>query len=144
MSDEGSVAITFEPGIIKSDILRLSIKTLCRRAHTLQITTTDVLACATVAELQALAKARYRTLAKRYHPDAEQGRPPRLFGGQRPLTGRTFRQLTGAYEYLMELPSWQSISPDYWAPIPDYPVPGALERRPLNLTGGWQEVPYGW
>ena len=135
---------THPPAQPRSSILQVSVKLLCRRAHTLQISTHDVLACSLVAELQQLAKRQYHVLARQYHPDTvrgPQGMHPRPSDTRTP--GATFRKIQRAYAWIMGLPSWQSLNPWYWGTVPDIPLPGSLARKPIALGPGWQCITAG-
>lgn len=69
---------------------------LRRRAATLRISASAFDACETVGALQHVAKAQFRVLAKRYHPD---------HSPMTPHIGHTFRRVAAAYSYLMALPA---------------------------------------
>lgn len=121
------------PAISRGTVCQVSFKLLCRRCHTLQITTAAVAACPLVEDVQRLAKQQYHALARRSNPDT----CTTYSGNGR--QGLTFRRIASAYAWIMGLPGWQSIDPYYWAPIAEAPLPMALERRSLALGPGWQE-----
>ncbi len=76
-----------------------SWRVLRRRLGTLQITAQDLEGLATFGALQRLAKARYRLLSKRYHPDAM--RTPRH---PHPARGYRFQRFTATYRWLGTFP----------------------------------------
>lgn len=86
-----------------------SYAVLRRRAHTLDITDTQLASCRTVGALQQLAKTHYRQLARQYHPDTIDRR--RLHGRH---AGQTFRAVAKTYHWLMALP--EGLLPTHWAP----------------------------
>lgn len=124
--------------VSRATVLKISYKVLMRRCHALGITRHEVWQCARVADVQTLAKVRYHVLARRYHPDAQARR--QALGLRTPLTGNKFRRITRTYTWIMGLPGWQSLDLWYWAPITDAILPWAMERPPLRLGAGWQEV----
>ncbi len=121
------------------------VQTACR---TLRLADDVLEGCVTLADLQPFVKAQYHALAKRYHPDTQAGL---LATGQAPAhlaTGATFRRITEAYQWLMALPPSLSLAvEEYRLPVSTLPVialPLVLERWPLPLGAGWQEVSPGW
>ena len=138
--------ITHPPAQPRASILQVSFKVLCRRAHTLEISTHEVLACPMVSDLQQIAKKQYYALARHYHPDIPPGTHTMPNGAtvlNRTKTGSTFRKIQKAYAWIMGLPNWQSLDPWYWSTVPDIPLPGALARKPINLGSGWQCITAG-
>jgi hypothetical protein len=121
-----------------------SLRLLRRRVGTLQITAQDLEGLATFGELQHLAKARYRRLVKRYHPDAMHScyHPHRE-------RGYRFQRITATYQWLSTfpaasalpgppvLPTLRSATP----PIAEMALPFALERKPIPLPDGFSEIP---
>lgn len=130
--------------IFRGTICQVSYKLLLRRCHTLGIASSAVWDCALVEDVQALAKRHYHALARRYHPDVYARRKAARNGPLPKITGRMFRLITRAYEWIMGLPRWQSISPFYWKPVTEAALPAALERPALALGRGWHEVYQGW
>ena len=121
---------------------RVSLRTLCSRAHMFGITIQEVLACATVEAVQRLVKQRYRALAREVHPDAMARRKA---AGLRPaLVGETFRRLTFTYTFLMALDPTQGIDRTAGLTIPEAPAPWAWDRASLSLGEGYHEIPPDW
>ena len=121
---------------------RVSLTTLCRRAHGLGITTSAVLACPTIGALQILVKQHYHALAREAHPDAVARRKAE---GMRPtITGHRFRKLTATYTFLMALDPAQVIDRCAGLTIPEAPVPWAWDRTSLSLGEGYHEIPPDW
>ena len=120
----------------------ISLVLLCHRAHGLGITTHEVLACATVGDLQVLVKQRYHTLARDAHPDAIARR--KLEGMRTTILGYNFRRLTTTYTFLMALSPTQVIDGSQGCTVPDIPLPWALDRSTLSLGTGYHEIPMYW
>ena len=121
---------------------RVSLFTLCRRAHALGIETHEVLACPTVAALQALAKHRYHQLARHFHPDMEAQR--KADGMRCNLRGRTFDAVAKTYAWLLALDGEQVIDGTLGLTPLEVPLPGEWARAPLAVADGWQVVSLGW
>ena len=110
---------------------RVSLVTLCRRAHGLGIETHEVLACPTVAALHALARQRYYAQARQYHPDAQARRKE---GGMRcDLHGRRFAELANTYAWLLAVDPAQVIDSTLGLTPPEVPLPIEWSRAPVAL-----------
>ena len=121
----------------------ITLQTLCHRAHALEITTREVLGCATTEDLQALAKLRYHTLARQVHPDAQARRQQEE--GLRPqITGHRFRDYTATYRWIMRLPKSQRITEYARERVYEPPLPLALTYWERDLGYGWQDVGPYW
>ena len=121
-----------------TSVCRMSFTLLKRRATTLGITGHDILCCARVEDLQALAKIRYRALMRRLHPDTRKQCYTRRAGKDR--ASQQFTVVVCAYKWIMGLPGWQSIDAWYWAPGIEPPLPQTMERHEHDLGYGWQYV----
>ena len=120
----------------------ISLVLLCRRAHGLDITTHEVLACATVGDLQILVKQRYHTLARDVHPDAIARRKSE--GMRTTILGHNFRRLTTTYKFFIGLDPTQKIEGSAGCTIQEYPLPLAWDRSALSLGVGYHEIPPYW
>ena len=123
-----------------------SWRRLRQRLGTLRITAQDLEGLTTFGAIQRLAKARYRQLSKRYHPDAM--RSPTH---PHPERGHRFQRITATYQWLRtfppaaRLPAPQPLPTLHYhtPPIAEMALPYALERTPLPLPWGFHSVG-GW
>ena len=122
-----------------------SWRVLRRRLGMLQITAQDLEGLATFGALQRLAKARYRLLSKRYHPDAM--RTPRH---PHPEQGYRFQRITATYRWLCAwpptaaLPERAALPPLRYhsPPIGSVPLPWAMQPRAWALPDGFHPLPH--
>lgn len=128
----------------------LTARSLRRRTRCLRLTAEVLALCVTVGDVQALAKAQYRLLARHYHPDsmrrntqrARAAHPHTRRGEGRPLTGMTFRLVTTAYAWIQALDPrlvLSALPPRAYVPLPCHEgeLPSSFDRPLPEAPEGW-------
>ena len=118
--------------------LKITPKVLEFRAKKLKITPAELQKCKTLVEIKALAKQKYRILAREHHPDHRKIGVWNGFG-RCEKRGSAFRLLTNTYKWFMALTEQDIVRKSMYPTVPDLPLPWHMERAPLHLPSGYSE-----
>ena len=119
---------------------KTTLKVLAFRARTLKITPAEIAACKTLDALKKLARKKYHTLARQYHPDYLLAHEVWYTRNQaRAQPGFDFRRVTKTYKWFMALQEKDLVRKSMYPTIQEYILPWHMERMPLHLPTGFNE-----